>query len=534
MHSEESLSGRHELSSLRDYLRVLGRRKWLIVLAAIVVPTAAVLASLSQQRLYQASADVLLSRQNLAASLGGTVDPDFYQEPERFGATQEKVARVPALAERVLSKTGLTDRTPSELVAALDVSATPEADLLQFRVTDPSPTVAATLATAYAEEYTRYRGELDQAAFERARAAVGERLEELRAAGDTESDLYKNLVEKEDQLKTMEAVGTSKASVLGATSDAKQVQPRPVRNGLLGLALGLLAGVAFAFLLEALDTRVRSTDEIGAALGLPLLARIPEPPRRVHRKDRLVMIEEPKGVHAESFRILRTNLDFMSLEREARTIMVTSAVAQEGKTTTVANLGVALARAGRRVIVADLDLRRPSLARFFELEGRSGLTDVAMGHVALEDALATVALTQPEREAEPATGVNGHGRITGVLNVLPSGPIPPDPGEFVGTKAVMDVIDQLHLRADVVLIDTPPMLQVGDAMALSPQVDAIVLVTRLSLVRRSMLAELRRLLVASPAAKLGLVVTGAEFEEAYGYGAYPYPAPSARQRERVS
>jgi succinoglycan biosynthesis transport protein ExoP len=484
----------------------------------ILVPAAAVAFSLQQTRLYEASSEVLLSRQNLAATLTDTPDVSASQDADRLVETQANLARVPAVAARVLRAVGLADdRTPQDFLDSSDVSAKANADLLSFTVTDRSAQLAARLASEYARQFTDYRRELDTAALERARNELTNRLRALEQAGERHSPLYASLVEKEQQLRTMEALQTANAFVVRSARDAEQVQPRPLRNAILALALGLVLGIALAFLWEALDTRVRSADEVADQLGLPLLARIPEPPRQLRKSHKLVMLAQPKGIHAEAFRMLRTNLEFTNLERRARTIMITSAVEEEGKSTTVANLAVAFARAGKRVALVDLDLRRPFLARFFNVDGHwPGLTNVALGHVGLETAISRVAVSNGHVTA----GVNGHGPRAETLKVLPTGPVPPDAGEFVGTKALGDVLDRLLEDVDLVLIDAPPLLHVGDAMTLSARVDALIVVTRLNVVRRPMLAEIRRLLHASPAAPIGFVATGAQLEDAYGYGGY--------------
>jgi len=207
--------------------------------------------------------------------------------------------------------------------------------------------------------------------------------------------------------------------------------------------------------------------------------------------------------------------------------MVTSATEQEGKSTTIANLAVAMARAGRHVVLVDLDLRRPFIDRFFDLGGRPGLTQVALGVAQLGEAIVRIPIGGSDSLASMGGNGNGNGHKraqAGALDVLPSGPIPPDPGEFVGTARLTEILEHLRAHADVVLIDAPPLFHVGDGLTLSSKVDAVLVVTRMEVMRRPMLNELGRLLDTMPAHKLGFVVTGAESEEGYeyGYGGYYY------------
>ncbi|MCA1682723.1 MAG: P-loop NTPase [Actinobacteria bacterium] len=345
---------------------------------------------------------------------------------------------------------------------------------------------------------------------------------------------YASLVDKLEQLRTAEALQSPKALFAQEAGSAVQTQPKPKRNAVLGLGLGLILGIGLALLSHLLDTRVRSADDIRERLGLPLLARIPEPPRRLQAGNEVVMLADPDSMHSEAFRMLRTNLEFVNLERRARSIMLTSAVEQEGKSTTAVNLAVAFARAGHRVALVDLDLRRPMLARVFGLEGRPGLTDVVLGDATLERAIASIAVTP--RSAGASAGGNGsrHG-VAGILEVLPSGRLPPDPGELVASAALDGILASLSDRAELVLIDAPPLLHVGDAMALSAKVDAMVIVARLNVLRQPMLHEVRRLLDSSPATALGFVVTGAELEAGYGVpGYYAYQAAPYESREPVA
>jgi polysaccharide biosynthesis transport protein len=511
-----------------------------ILQAVVLVPLAAVFFALRHPSEYEASSQVLLSNQNLASALTGTQQATGVNlQADRVAQTQADLARVPQVANQTLAAARV-NRTTADFLAHSSVGAKQNADLLQFAVTDHDPALATRLATAYAREFVRYRQQLDTASLQRARAEVQQKLDALP---EKRGALYQSLVEKDQQLATMEALQTSNASVVEDAQGAVQVEPRPVRNGILGLALGLVLGIGLAFLWEALDTRVRSAEEIGEHLGVPLLARLPEPPRRLRKEQRLVMLEEPRGTAAESFRMLRTNLEFVRLGRDARTIVITSAVEQEGKSTTVANLAVALASAGRHVALVDLDLRRPFLDRFFDLRGRPGLTHVAIGQASLEEALSpvTAGMVGANSQLSPGTANgNGNGRAqlpsplhTGRLRVIAAGPVPPNAGEFVGSEVLAAILSELRERFDTVLIDAPPVLQVGDALALSVNVDALLLVTRMNVVRRPMLDELHRLVEASPVHVLGFIVTDARGEDGYGYGyGYGgYSLSSLRQTE---
>ena len=511
-------------ATLHDYLRVLRRRKWIILTAVIVVPAVAVALSMRQQALYQSTAEVLLTNKDISAGLTGVSGSSVFQTSERIAQTQADLATTPTVARRALATAGVDDMSPYQLLGSVSVQPRPDADLLDFTVTSAIPARAEKLATAFAREFTIYKNQLDTAAVRKALAEVSSRVRTLENLGEKDSTLYASLLDKEQQLRTIEALQASNSFVVQPARGASQVQPRPFRSGLLGLLVGLVLGLGLAFLREALDTRVRTAEEVSEALDMTLLARLPTPPKRLTSKDSLVMLEAPRSKESEAFRMLRTNLEFTNLEHGARVIMVTSALESEGKSTTASNLALALARSGRHVALADLDLRRPYLDRFFDLKDRPGLTQVALGHVGLEEALATIAITDPSEnshggaEAAAANGTNGHARVSGILEVLPSGPIPPDAGEFVGTHAVASIIQLLRDRADFVIVDAPPLLNVGDAMALSPKVDGIILVTRLKVLRRGTLKELHRLLANVPAQPLGFVVTGAEVEKGYGYG----------------
>ena len=264
---------------------------------------------------------------------------------------------------------------------------------------------------AYAEAFTEYRSELDTRALTVALAQLGERLSDLRSEGQEDSALYASLVENEQRLKTLELLQTPNRVVRPATG-AFQTEPRPQRVAFLGAILGLVLGLGIALLWETLDKRVRSESEIEDTIGVPVLARLAEPYGRLRRNRRLASIHEPHSAQAEAFRMLRTTVEFANLELGARSILVTSAVQREGKSTTIANLAAAFAQSGRRVILVDLDLRQPSLAAFFRRAGQPGVAEVVRGEAALGDALLSVAMPEaeftPSVQAAPARTVITH------------------------------------------------------------------------------------------------------------------------------
>jgi polysaccharide biosynthesis transport protein len=516
-----------------DYLRVLGRRKWIILLALVLVPLVAVLLSLREQPLYQASAQVLLNRQDIAASLTNIQDPTLF-DANRNAQTQAQLARVPEVGRRVVQALDLRDRGAYDVIGQSVVSASEETDLLTFSVVDADRELAPRLATEYAQQFTLYRTELDTRTLRSARESVDAELDALKSEGKEGSALYADLADKQQQLGTLETLYTSRAVLVRPAEGAAQIQPKPVRNGIIGGMLGVVLALVFAFLAEALDTRVRSGDDIGEKLGLPLLARVPEPPRRLRKRPRLVWFEAANERHAEAFRMLRTNLDLVNLEVKARSIVVTSSVGGEGKSTTAANLAISLARTGRRVLLANFDVRASGLERFFGIAARPGLTNVALGEVELDDAITPIAVGDTsasgiETAASAGAAATNGGRpeeMPTVVEVLTAGPVPPNPGEFLASHRVAAILGELKTRCDVLIVDAAPLLVASETLALMGQLDALLLVARLKVLRSSMLTELQRILRTCPIPVLGYVLIGAGSES----GRPPY-RPYGASRE---
>jgi tyrosine-protein kinase len=504
------------LTTLSDYVGVLRRRIWILVVAVVVAVGAAYFVSSRQTPAYEATSQVLVGANPTSAITGAKSSSSLAQQE---AANAAQTAHTTSVANQTLVAAHVHGLTPTQLLKETTVSVGATSTFLTFAVTDRFPARAVALATAYARTFVaisnrravaglqgkidKLQGEIDALTIRINRETA------LHGAGAATADktvLGKDVNQLQQDQEIQSALANGNAVTQTAQS-ASQVRPATTKNLAMGLGLGIVIGLVLISLAEALDTRIRRSDEISERLGLPLLTRIPIPPRSLRKTGSLGMLDDEGGLQSEAYRKLRINLDFANLSIKARTIMITSAAEQEGKSTTVANLAIALARAGRRVVLVDLDLRKPFIDHFFDLTGRPGLTDVALGNVTLDQALWSIPF--PGSDSGPQAGS---------LYVLPSGPMPPNPADLIESAVVTEVLLDLAERADVVLLDSAPLLPVSDGVVLSNKVDAMLVVVRGSTIKRPMLSELQRVLGACPCAKLGYVLTGAEEGEGYGYG----------------
>jgi succinoglycan biosynthesis transport protein ExoP len=257
--------------ALADYLATLSRRKWLLILPLVIVPLVAVAVTLGQTPVYRATAQVLLSNQNVVADATGA-GSGAYVDPTRVAATQSDVARSPQLVDRVVKSAHVAGLTAGEVSGGSTIVPELGADLLDFSFENGDPVAASRVATAYAREYTIFRRNLDTLALKNAIKNVQIKIDRLQARGvkDT-SPLYTSLLDSQSKLETAATLQTANTTLLRPASGAEKVSPKPRRNAALGVGIGLMLGLLLAFVAEALDRNVRSESELELALGIPLL-----------------------------------------------------------------------------------------------------------------------------------------------------------------------------------------------------------------------------------------------------------------------
>jgi Mrp family chromosome partitioning ATPase len=491
---DESRSSRTVVDTFVDLAR-----KWPLILPfAIVTPLVAFALTSSQPAVHSSSADVLLNRQ--AYVISGLRDPTFWY-PNRAQLTQATLARLPDVAQRVVDAAGLADRGRYGFLAQSWVAAGGGTDVMTFHVSDRDPELAARLATTYAEEYIAYRNELDTQSLSRAIAVIGRQVERTRGSDPV---AYADLVSKQQQLHTALAALKTNVILVRPAGVAEQVAPRPYDSLLAAVFLGLVVGVGLAALAVLLDPRGRTAEEIAEQVALPLVGLLPRE-RRARRGTRALALQGRDEARADAVRTLRTNLELAPVGQRGTVVLVTSAVAAEGKSTTAADLAVALARAERDVVLVDLDLHRPTLARLIGQPLAPGVADIVRRTATLDQALRPVPLGSRPDGDEPDSAAQGRGTLRALTagTDLTSGST-----VLTSAQAIHQLLESLRESADVVLVDTPPLLRTSDPLALSTYADGILLVLNARRYRRRYAPELRHLIALSPAPPLGIVVVG--------------------------
>lgn len=502
--------GRHERPGFERGLAFVRRNFLVLAICLVTVPAAALAYSLLQTKQYTASASLLFGATSLDQRLQSSSLSEE-ADPERVAATNLKLVslrRVSVLTSEAIDEPALT---PTEVSDKVEVNPEGESDLVSVDATDQSPELAAELANTFARQYIDFRRSSDRAKVRRAQALIDAQLQDLSPAARG-SEIGENLEQRRRQLEVLGALQTGNAELVQpAAAPTSPSSPQTERNVALGILLGLFLGLGLTLLREQLDRRVRDVEDVEELFAVPVLGTIPQ--SRVIPELSPGAELPPTGMEGEAFRMLRANLRYFNVDRDVRTILITSAAPQDGKTTVSWNIALAEARAGDRVLLLEADLRRPAIAGNLGIPTpEEGLSLVLAGASEAKDAIQNV-----------------HG-----VDVLPAGPLPPNPAELIESQRMAELLAWAEREYDRVIIDTPPAAVVADALSLFNRVGGVVVVTRLQQSQHDAAVNLRDQLVNTGAPVLGIVVNGvaAPAESSYyrtHQGSDSFPAGGSEQ-----
>lgn len=456
---------------LTDYVRAL-RRRWLLMLLCVLVSVGASVAlTVTTEPTYSSTARLFIS-----SSQGTTTEAlqGAQLSAARITSYAEMIA-TPELANTVADELG-GGLSGNALRASVTAEVLEETFIIEVAARNQDPEQAQQVAQAFAE-------------------GLATMIEDL-------------------ELSTVAGEQFIKATVYqAALVPTSPIAPRPLRNVALGLLVGVVLALCAAVVRELLDNTVRGGPDLAKVSDLPLLGDVPfDPAARVRDFNDSLDLRAP-GM--EAYRVLRTNLQFVDVDTTEKVLIVTSSLAGEGKTTTAVNLAIAHAQAGQRVLLIEGDLRRPRASRALGLDQSIGVTTVLIGKVSLEE----------------ATQVHANG----MLHVLSSGVIPPNPAELLQSNAMGDLIDRARSEYDVVIIDAPPLLPVTDAAILAAKADGAIVVVRHGRTRRDQVGTSASRLSQVDAAAIGFVINmtpGRRSGYGYGYG-YGYGADESAESRGV-
>ncbi|MCI4065904.1 polysaccharide biosynthesis tyrosine autokinase [Micromonospora sp. R77] len=449
----------------RGYLRLIRRHWWIVLVTLMAALGAAAVVTVRTPPRYVASVTFFVTTPSQGVS---TAYQGGFFVQQRVKSYADLLTS-DRLAQSVVAENPL-GLTADQVQSRLSTSTQPETVLLRATFTDTDQNRALKTVETLSAKFV-------------------DLVQKVETPPDQKSPLVK-----------LEVVG-------GPRVTSSPVSPQPTRNLLVGGLLGLLLGLGLAVLRGLIDDRMRDAAALQRATGSPLLGEIPF--EAAARSAPLIVGEAANSARAEAVRKLRTNLRFVDVHEPARVIAVTSALQGEGKTTLSCNVAIALAEAGWRVLLIDADLRQPKVAHYLGLDSGVGLTDVLLGDVQVGDVV--------QRWGDKS------------LLVLPSGAAPPNPSELLGSKAMADLLIALRESADIVIIDTAPMLAVTDGVVVAVQADGALLVTQQGRTSRSQVATAAAALHSVSVRLLGCVLNMAKVPkaDAYQYESYRVTVPAA-------
>ena len=496
-----------ESVTLLDYLRAVRQRWRLVALFVAVCAGTALGVSLSSEKQYDATVQLLLRGQESVDALFDPSGSAAARDPERALNTEVQLIKIGPSAELVRRELNL-DRTPEDLLEQVEVTTSATSDIVELRVRDPDPIMAARIANALADAYVQFRIESARERYREAADLAQRQLLALSPA-DRRTPEGLELQARRRDLHIAAGLQTGGAQVIRrANVPDDAARPRPKLAAGVGIVLGLLLGVGVALALNLIDRRLKDEHEVEQFFGLPVLAAIPRPARRVAAFD--------DQAQREAYGLLASNLRAAEIGRTSSVIMITSPSPADGKTSVTIGVARAYARLGLRVVVIEADLRRPAFARYTDVSFSAGLTGVLRGGSVADELLWL--------DADTLLQTDGDTGSAGAIGILPAGDVPDNPQRTLSDPGVRLIIDIARTMSDIVLIDSAPLGTVNDAAVLAPHVEGVALVARLNQTTRDAARRAMRTVRNMEAKVLGVVVTDAAGEQ---HVYYPSNAPRA-------
>ena len=501
-------------ATLRDYLRVIRAQRWLLLAIVVVFAAVAYAVSATQDKSYEASASLALHDLGQDLNLLGTTAPP-QSTAEQLAAENAQLINRPSIAVRASRR--LDGRvSPAEIQANVSAEVGGPSNLVFVHARSADPQTAADVANAVAIEVSKAARRTEERRIAR---AIDSLRSELRRSTGGDSRVFSELGDQIAQLETVKTIAQPVKVAEVAEVPGAPVSPKPLRSTFLGALLGLAVGLLVVFVRDALDRRLRSAHEVHDELGLPVLGRVSN---GAMGSSGFVQNGHPgtKEADLEAFRMLRTNLEFLNSDDPVRVILVTSGLPEEGKSTVAAGLASAAAIAGKRALLVECDLRRPSLSDRLGLKREPGLSDYLAGEASPQDVLQTASISEALMNGIRAPGAQGPAEMV----CITAGGSTPRPAELLSSDRCRDFLEKVRDVYDLVVLDTSPLLSVVDALALVPQADGVIVCVRAAQTTRDEARAAKAALDHLPSRSMGAVVTGIRpqddetYEYYYAYG----------------
>jgi capsular exopolysaccharide synthesis family protein len=507
---------------LAYYLKVLRRRWHIIVLVPGVAVVVSLIVGLGAQKKYDATAKLVVNPNNQVTAVLNPSASQSSPDPERDLNTEVSRIKTVPIADAVRRRLRLAE-SRNALLAKVTTSLEGTTNIVKVKVRDPSPGRAAQIANAFAAGYVSARESDARSAFREAAAQARRQLESLSAA-DQASPQGLQLQARLRELEVDSALQTGNAQVLQeATVPTSAASPKVLLGAALAAFLGLILGGVAAGVIELLDRRVKDEDDVKLATRAPTLAAIPH--ARGPVRSRLLPLDWEQ---TEAYRSLATNLRFFKLGGEIKTLMITSPGPLDGKTNVTLSLSAALAEFGQKVIAVESDLRRPRFADYLQLPQAPGLSSVLAGMASWSQQVVHVDVSRLRVDNSTIRGESPH------FSVLAGGQSPPNPQALLSSAEMGELMLDLRSSRDVVLIDTPPLGTLTDAVPLVSRVDGVVLVVHLQHTTREGLKKACEVLAELDGTVLGTVLIGGARPALSGYYGTESASSSAAGRQRES